>query len=326
MDFKTPYLLAMREQAPGMFKELVRSGKMEEHLQAKSEEAHSMLQRLLASVPKDPYGQPQMELARAAEEIVRATLIDFPTPDALPAPLPTWNLLRDLGFRPDYGVSIIKDSLSFDFGGFQLSANKTLNRHFVEVIFLSGILATHRPSGGLQTLGEVEFEMPIEIQSRAQCAAWIAWHLDKDWDRNFIPTYGVDWIVEGRQHLDLLPWLARAAAYAARPRCLVQRDWLRLALKTLSEKIETASDDDTVAVDFRDGALSFRCGEKVIALPAEGTSWPGGFLIPAGKLRNLPKRLLGWVSEVSIYKSQFTIGRHSYTGIMPNPTPGSAHG
>ena len=38
MEFKTPYVLAMREQAPRMFNQLVRSGKMEEHLLAKAEE------------------------------------------------------------------------------------------------------------------------------------------------------------------------------------------------------------------------------------------------------------------------------------------------
>jgi hypothetical protein len=78
MEFKTPYVLAMREQAPKMFMELVRSGKIEDHLQDKSMEAHRMLQELLASAPKDPDGRPQMEAARAAEEIVRATLIEFP--------------------------------------------------------------------------------------------------------------------------------------------------------------------------------------------------------------------------------------------------------
>lgn len=80
MEFKTPYLLAMREQAPQMFMELVRSGKMDAHLQAKSVEAHRMLQGLLASAPKNPDGRPQMEAARAAEEVVMATLIEFPTP------------------------------------------------------------------------------------------------------------------------------------------------------------------------------------------------------------------------------------------------------
>lgn len=95
MEFKTPYLLAMREQAPKMFQELVRSGKMDAHLQAKALEAKRMLQGLLAGAPKDEDGRPQMEAERAAEEVVRATLIEFPTPpdpdrleppDDLPAP------------------------------------------------------------------------------------------------------------------------------------------------------------------------------------------------------------------------------------------------
>lgn len=71
MEFKGPYLFAMREQDPKMFMELRRSGKMDEHLQEKTEEAYKMLDDLTAK------GTPRRE----AEEIVRATLIEFPTPE-----------------------------------------------------------------------------------------------------------------------------------------------------------------------------------------------------------------------------------------------------
>src|SRR6185503_1307477 len=79
MDFKAPYVHAMREQAPRMFNALVRSGGMDAHLQRKSHEAHQMLEELLAHVPKEANGLPKnpQDLHRA-EEIVRATLIEFP--------------------------------------------------------------------------------------------------------------------------------------------------------------------------------------------------------------------------------------------------------
>jgi hypothetical protein len=53
--FKGTYLLAMREQAPKMFMELRRSGKLDQHLQEKSTEAHQMLRELLAQKPTDAW-------------------------------------------------------------------------------------------------------------------------------------------------------------------------------------------------------------------------------------------------------------------------------
>jgi hypothetical protein len=82
MDFISPYLHAMREEAPRMFMALRRAGTLDDHLQQKSTEAHTMLEQLLAKEPKLPNGLPENQQAlRAAEEIVRATLIEFPPED-----------------------------------------------------------------------------------------------------------------------------------------------------------------------------------------------------------------------------------------------------
>lgn len=93
MEFKTPYQLAMREQDPKLFMQLLRHGKMAEHLQQKSLEAHAMLEALLNQLPKAERDSPVAR--QAAEEQVFATLIDFPKepdpeklepPDDLKAP------------------------------------------------------------------------------------------------------------------------------------------------------------------------------------------------------------------------------------------------
>lgn len=82
MEFKGPYLFAMRERAPRMFMRLRRSGTLDEHLQQKSIEAHRLLEQLLADEPKDSDGETKnLAAVRAAEEIVWAGLIDFPGPD-----------------------------------------------------------------------------------------------------------------------------------------------------------------------------------------------------------------------------------------------------
>ena len=73
MEFKEPYLLAMRESAPEMFMQLRKSGQLEQHLQEKSVQAHQLLRELLSHSPN-----PSLPERREAEEQVRATLIDFP--------------------------------------------------------------------------------------------------------------------------------------------------------------------------------------------------------------------------------------------------------
>lgn len=85
MEFKIPYALAMREADPKGFNELSRSGKLEAHLQEVSLKAHQMLKDLLADKPRSHGLVSQADVA-AAEEVVRATLIDFPEKEQNPEP------------------------------------------------------------------------------------------------------------------------------------------------------------------------------------------------------------------------------------------------
>ncbi len=89
MEFKLPYLQAMQEQAPKMMRELRQAGQMDEHLHQKSEQAHQMLNDLMAGEPKHPNGGTWKNLAKRqqSEEVVRATLIEF-QPEGRQAPDP----------------------------------------------------------------------------------------------------------------------------------------------------------------------------------------------------------------------------------------------
>lgn len=78
MEFKGPYLMAMRDRAPRMFNRLRRSGEMEAHLQEKAAEASRMFDEMTATAPKLPNGLPELEHRRAAERTVLETLIEFP--------------------------------------------------------------------------------------------------------------------------------------------------------------------------------------------------------------------------------------------------------
>jgi hypothetical protein len=73
MEFKVPYLTAMREQAPRMFNQLQKSGRLEAHLNQKAAEAKRMFDDLTRSAPKPLSDQMHSETSR----LVMETLIEF---------------------------------------------------------------------------------------------------------------------------------------------------------------------------------------------------------------------------------------------------------
>jgi hypothetical protein len=227
------------------------------------------------------------------------------------ATIPTWNLLPSLGFQPDSTVvySDIRPGLSLDFGNFKLSAVAVVSPYSGEIILFSGVLAT------CETLADVHFELPRRIESLKQCAAWIVWNLDQYGDqRIFRPTRNVGWLEEGRQNRRLLPWVMSQAEYEARPRCTVQRDWLRLALKTLGKHLQSLPYDSTVSFSFDGCVFSIRCDKKVIAFPGEGLPWTVCFTVEVRTLHHSPKRFMSEYIELSVWESRIQVGSWSYEG------------
>lgn len=234
--------------------------------------------------------------------------------DATPEPVSgvkTTDLLRDLGFVEDH--SLISDpmpGLTFDFGNFKLSAVSGANRHFTRVILLTGVMTTKR------RLCEVECEMPLKVESIEQGKAWVTWCLDGAAGGTFKPVPAPSWLAEGRQYFHLLPWKRGLAAYNVRPHCNVDREWARVALKTLGEQLKTVDDEARVTFGFDGAVLTICCAGKVIAMPADGLPWAQGCSIRAGLLKeNLPKRLKHTV-EVSVWKAMLTINNRGYRPVV----------
>jgi hypothetical protein len=228
------------------------------------------------------------------------------------ATVPTMDSLRCLGFQPD--PTVVSDGcpgLSFDFGSLTLHASCCRNLRAAEIVFFTGVLSTPR------SLAEVLFEMPRRVKSIKQCAAWIVWNLDQHADhRVFKPARHVGWVEEGRTNHRLLPWVMSMAEYNARPQCIVQRDWLRLALKTLGEYLAALSDDAGIVFSFDGSVFSIRVDKKLIALPAEGSPWTVRFKVETRDLRRLPKRLVHEGIGVSIWESRITLGNYTYAGTL----------
>jgi hypothetical protein len=228
------------------------------------------------------------------------------------ATIPTMDSLRCLGFQPD--PTIVSDGypgLSFDFGNLTLRASSCVNLRYVEIVFFTGILSTPR------SLTEVQFEMPRRLKSVKQCAALIVWNLDQYADhRVFRSARHVGWMEEGRENRRLVPRVMSMAEYNARPQCVVQRDWLRLALKTLGKYLAPLSDDASIVFRFDGSVLAIRSNEKVIALPGEGSPWAVSFRVEARTLQQLPKRLMREDISVSIWESRITLGNYTYAGTL----------
>jgi hypothetical protein len=222
----------------------------------------------------------------------------------------TWDLLKSFGFMED--TDIISDppgGLSIDFGNFKLSVIFCTNRWVQEVAKLSGIMSTSR------TIAMVEDEMPREFESWEQGVAWITWCLDKSAPNGiFSPSKPIGWLTKGRQNFHLLPWERERVAYENRPTCQVQREWARIALRNLSEQIETAENDVSVVFWFDGEIFTIRCASSIIAVPASGKKWPCRYLLKTGTLRRLPKRLMDMV-EFSVWESSLSIGNHCYKDV-----------
>ncbi len=77
VNFKYPYLLAMREQAPKMFNQLRRTGALDAYVDQKSKEAQELLDYLTKDAPKLDNGLPEQPYLGRAESQVFETLIEF---------------------------------------------------------------------------------------------------------------------------------------------------------------------------------------------------------------------------------------------------------
>jgi hypothetical protein len=222
----------------------------------------------------------------------------------------TVDVLVDLGFQP---VADPMPGSVFDFGNFQLRATgEVWSLQFQQVVGFGGVMATPN------RLAEVAFDIPQRVKSREQCIAMIVYYLDSaSPKRVFYPAKQVDWVTEGRQYKHLLPWVMGNAEQQHKefPYCLVARDWAKLALKTLADLLVDVSDETPVIFSFTDSVLTIRCNSNIIVLAGTGKTWPKKYAIPAGQLRQLPKRFMRGRVAVSIRDTFLSIGNQVYKGI-----------
>ena len=226
------------------------------------------------------------------------------------AKVSTWALLLELGFTVK--PACMCPTLSYDFGNLTLDAGEVVTKRFLPVILLTGIYS------GVSSFGMIEYEIPRELSSREEGLALLAYCLDsKAGDPIFRPKNATPWLAAGRLHKGLLPCERSAAAarteYESRPRCWVDREWLRLGLKTLKVRLDDMKDADSVGFEFDGERLEIHSTGKSILLPAEGGVWPQRYAVPVGNLRQLPKRLRRANVVVEVEKTGLVIDRNVFS-------------
>lgn len=224
----------------------------------------------------------------------------------------TWDTIQALGFEPD--TSVISDGgsgLSCDLGKFRLSAGRMMNLSFREIVQFSAVYQTPR------TIGSIDFEMPIQVESLEQCAAWIAWHLNEKLPKQekLLSTSKASFLLTGLQHQDTLPWVRERAAYAARPKCVVERSWMRVALNALKSKLNVEHAGGDITISFDGQVLVFSGSGWVVPVPAEGAPWPSRYQIQTKNFSKFPSRLMSEQIHISVWKEHLIIGNWRYAGV-----------
>ena len=166
--------------------------------------------------------------------------------------------------------------------------------------------AGHYHCGG-HAMGTLEFNLPEMVQSHDQLKAFLAYYL-----RDAFTTSPPDWVLEGRALSRLLPWEREKEAYEARDRCVVRREWLKLALKDLDAALEDGP--EWVTVMFDGTLLTIDCGRRIL-VPARGVRWSIAYAIRAADLRPTSGYLRGKEAEVSAWKGQLSIANRRYRAV-----------
>jgi hypothetical protein len=215
----------------------------------------------------------------------------------------TIEALKQLGFVQTAN----SEMLTYHFGNFTLSAIQTINRHFVEIILVSGVFSNHR------MISEVRIEMPLQIESNAQAAAFIAWGINEQIGRNFTPQNLTQWLEEGKNNFDLLPWTKEQKIYNERPKCLVKREWLKLALRDLNLILPELDETDSFFITFQKGVFSIQSVLKTIVFPAVGNDWTNEYQITVSNFNRFPKRLNQAEIEISVWNNKISLANWSYS-------------
>lgn len=208
-------------------------------------------------------------------------------------------LFEELGFQEDWeAITDQRPGYYYEFGNLRLTAAEVMSDSFQPCFHFGGVWR------GANSISMVDFEMPLEVESLEQGAAWIAHGIGN----GFRPHHRTPWLEDGRAWQDRLPWVGRMEEYKARPTCSVEKDWFKVAARKLRPVADAASESDLLWFAFNGETLKIDgCGAAVI-VPATGTAWDARYAVKAKQLDHLPKRLTDPV-VIGVWEGRLSVGR-----------------
>ena len=227
--------------------------------------------------------------------------------------LSTVEIIENFGFKHDIGG--LPKTFTYKSSNLQMSACICLSlKSFEEAVCFSGCIHTER------TLGYIEFEMPLEVDSFEQGIAWLAWHIDRQ--KNDRSCYNSDfpynWLEIGYANYHLLPWEkerierereeeAYQAEYMLSPHCTVEREWARILRGKINAIMEGAEEPLHVEVSFDGEMFIIRCAGMLMPMPATGKAWNNSFILNFEPKWQLPKRFKNETIEFAIFREKLMI-------------------
>lgn len=205
------------------------------------------------------------------------------------------SLLIEIGFLPS------GDGLQFDFGNCKLKVIKGLNLNFQDGLNFFGYYISERRAG------ELEFSLPLQVESYQQGLAFISYYL-----RNADLKNKPEWLNEGLALKEHLPWERDAKAYNENPKATIEHEWFRVMVKKLRLLIPTSTDEDVTTFSFGGSVLKVVSNNETFVVSGLGKDWQRTATVKTKSLDFLPKRIPNRDVLVFIWKDKLNIGNRIF--------------
>ena len=194
------------------------------------------------------------------------------------------------------------ETVGYKFTSLDLVASHVMNLYGRHIVSLRGVLYTGR------TLAEVESQIPNDLESATEVAAWVSHALQSHRsDLEPLP----DWFIEGERHWDLIPFVREARerdrAYKASPKCFIDRDYARPLRRNLVYEISWLAEESEMIFSFDGRVLSIEVCGRVYEVLATGDSWPSSFGVVVSRESKLPARFMSSRVDVIILDGHLRI-------------------
>ena len=223
----------------------------------------------------------------------------------------TMRSLRALGFtdrKPQYA----RTRIGYDMGGWELSAQEMLNRLFVPIVSVTGLLRTR------DILADIEIEMQQTFDQPEMAAAFLVFILDQH--KRHLKTLP-NWWSLGEANLHLHPIMQkrkqheeRMKAWRARPHCRIEVDHARLFRSQLRTAISELVGEECARLYFDGQVLRVTLAEREIAVLASGEAWPHAVSWPLSAKVKLPGRFNNDPVTLGFFDGNLELEEYRYSG------------